>query len=211
MRLSLPMTLGVAVILAAAACGGSPPPAPPPQPNADSIEAARRAQARADSIAGEQARRDSIARAEAERDRIRRQREADSLAALRSEPEAVREMLARRVNFDFDRSNIRPRDAQVLDQKLAILQANPALNIEIAGHCDERGSDEYNLALGNRRALSAKQYLTSRGIADNRVSTRSFGEERPMDQGSNEAAWEQNRRDEFTITAGGNVLERPGM
>ncbi len=211
MRLSLPMTLGVAVILAAAACGGPPPPAPPPQPNADSIEAARRAQARADSIAGEQARRDSIARAEAERDRIRRQREADSLAALRSEPEAVREMLARRVNFDFDRSNIRPRDAQVLDQKLAILQANPALNIEIAGHCDERGSDEYNLALGNRRALSAKQYLTSRGIADNRVSTRSFGEERPMDQGSNEAAWEQNRRDEFTITAGGNVLKRPGM
>ena len=211
MRLSLPMTLGVAVILAAAACGGSPPPAPPPQPNADSIEAARRAQARADSIAGEQARRDSIARAEAERDRIRRQREADSLAALRSEPEAVREMLARRVNFDFDRSNIRPRDAQVLDQKLAILQANPALNIEIAGHCDERGSDEYNLALGNRRALSAKRYLTSRGIADNRVSTRSFGEERPMDQGSNEAAWEQNRRDEFTITAGGNVLKRPGM
>ncbi len=211
MRLSLPMTLGVAVILAAAACGGSPPPAPPPQPNADSIEAARRAQARADSIAREQARRDSIARAEAERDRIRRQGEADSLAALRSETEAVREMLARRVNFDFDRSNIRPGDAQVLDQKLAILQANPALNIEIAGHCDERGSDEYNLALGNRRALSAKQYLTSRGIADNRVSTRSFGEERPMDQGSNEAAWEQNRRDEFTIAAGGNVLKRPGM
>ncbi|MBI2402237.1 MAG: OmpA family protein, partial [Gemmatimonadetes bacterium] len=129
--------------------------------------------------------------------------------ALRRTTEEVRGMLAAMINFDFDRSDIRPGDAQILDQKLGILNANPNLQIEIVGHCDERGSDEYNLALGNRRALAAKQYLVSRGIEAGRIATRSMGEEQPLDPASNESAWAQNRRDEFGVTAGGDVLMRP--
>lgn len=206
MRLTL--TIGAAVILAAAAaCGGGPPP-PPPGPNPDSlarIEAARR-----DSIAREQARRDSIERARrAEEERLRRARE-DSLARVRAETEAVRAIVAEMINFDFDRSEIRPgRDTEVLERKLQVLNANPELRIEIVGHCDERGSDEYNLALGNRRALSAKQWLVSRGISPDRITTRSMGEEQPLDPGHNEEAWAKNRRAEFVITAGGEVLRRP--
>lgn len=205
MRLKLPFVIGVAVVIAAVACGGSPPP-PPPGPDPDSIAAAEAA--RRDSLAREQARRDSLERArQMEEERIRREAEATA----RAETEAVREIVAEMINFDFDRADVRPGDAQVLDRKLAVLQGNPNLMIEIVGHCDERGSDEYNLALGNRRALAAKQYLVSRGIADNRVSTRSMGEEQPLDPASHEDAWARNRRDEFGITGGGDMLRRSGM
>jgi peptidoglycan-associated lipoprotein len=212
MRLGLPRTIGLAVILAAAACGkkaAAPPPAP--VANTDSIEAARRRQqAMQDSIAREQARRDSAARAMAEADRLRRQREADSLAAIARDNDAVKAMLARAVHFDFDKSNIRPgEDTEILDEKLRVLQANPGLTIEIVGNADERGSDEYNLALGNRRAVSAKQYVTTRGIDAGRISTRSAGEEQPVDPGHNEDAWAKNRRDEFSATGGANSLRRP--
>jgi peptidoglycan-associated lipoprotein len=205
------MTIGLAVLLAAAACGkkqAAPPPAP--QPNQDSIEAARaRDRARQDSIAREQARRDSIARAQAEADRIRRSRE-DSLAAMGRETDAVRSMIGRAIHFDLDKSNIRPGDdAGILDEKLRILQANSGLTLEIVGHADERGSDEYNLALGNRRAVAAKQYLTGRGIDAGRLSTRSAGEEQPVDPGHTEDAWAKNRRDEFSATGGANSLRRP--
>lgn len=206
MRRATPLAFGIAVLAITAACGGNPPPEAP-QPNADSLAALERA--RQDSLAREQAIRDSIERARREaEERIRRASE-DSLAALRRGTEEVRGMVTAMINFDFDRSDIRPGDAQVLDRKLAVLQANPGLTIEIVGHCDERGSDEYNLALGNRRALSAKQYLVSRGIEAGRISTRSMGEEQPVNPGHDETAWSQNRRDEFGITAGGDVLMRP--
>ncbi len=211
MRHILPMSIGLAVVLGAAACGGGPPPGPPP-PDADSLAAAQaEAQRVRDSIAREQSIRDSLAR---ERQRIQAEQDrqrADSLNAIREETNRVRQALAVRINFDFDRSNIRPADAAALDRKLAILQANPALRIQVTGHCDERGSDEYNLALGNRRALAAKRYLTDRGIAEGRITTASMGEERPVATGSNEAAWGQNRRDEFSITSGGDRLTMPGM
>jgi peptidoglycan-associated lipoprotein len=212
MRLAIP-TIGLAVVLAAAACGGKKQAAPPPspQPNQDSIEAARRRQqAEQDSIARAQAARDSAARAQQEADRLRRQREADSLAALGREGDAVKAMIGRAVHFDLDKANIRAgEDAGILDEKLRILQANPSLTIEIVGHADERGSDEYNLALGNRRAVAAKQYLTGRGIDAARISTRSMGEEQPVDPGHSEDAWSKNRRDEFSASGGANSLKRP--
>jgi peptidoglycan-associated lipoprotein len=214
MRHILPISAGLVVVALAAACGGGPPP-PPPGPDPDSLAAAQAEQQRQDSIAAAAAERQAAADAAArERERIqaeeRRERE-DSLANVRAETNRVRDALARRVHFDFDRSNIRTEDAAVLDQKLAILQGNPALRIQVTGHCDERGSDEYNLALGNRRALAAKRYLTDRGIAESRITTSSMGEERPLAMGSNEGAWAQNRRDEFTIVSGGNQLRMPGM
>jgi len=204
MRLTVPITAGVAIILAAYACGNNPPPPPPPPPvNQDSIDSALAAQrARAQFV------QDSIRRAREEAERLQRARE-DSLARVRRETERVRNALETMVHFDFDRSNIRDEDMGSLDLKVAILQANPMLRIAIGGHCDERGSDEYNLALGNRRALAAKQYLIDRGIAEDRITTSSFGEERPIDGGHTEEAWARNRRDEFSITAGGSELHMP--
>ena len=209
MRLSLPITVAAtAILIAAAACGGGQPETAP-TPDPDSIA---REQARRDSIAAERARADSIRRAREEADRIARQRRADSLAAVRRENEAVMEMIRRMVNFDFDKSAIRAgQDTEVLEQKLAILQTNSGLRVEISGHCDERGTDEYNMALGMRRAVSAKQFLVDRGIAESRITVRSRGEEQPFDPGHNEEAWTQNRRGEFRVTSGGGSLKRPGM
>src|SRR5213594_2903288 len=120
------LVLGGLAVAGAAACGGGPKPqTPAPQPNADSAAAAE--QARRDSI--ERARQDSMARAMAEAERNRRQREADSLAALGRSAEAVRTLLGTMIHFDFDKANIRSDDAAVLDQKIAILQANPNLRI----------------------------------------------------------------------------------
>lgn len=205
-RLQLFSLTVLAVATVAAACGGNPEPAPAPEPNADSIALER---ARQDSIAREMARQDSIRRAMEEVERARRQREADSLAAIARANDEIRAMLAQMINFDFDRSNIRPGDATILDGKVGILRANPGLRIRIAGHCDERGSDEYNLALGNRRAASAKQYLVNQGIGADRIEIVSYGEERPMAMGATEEAWAQNRRAEFEIVAGGDMLVRP--
>ncbi len=212
MRHTLPISAGLFVMVVAAACGGGPPPAPL-GPNPDSLAAAQaEEQLVRDSIAAEQAAvRDSVIRdrqrVEAEEARVRE----DLAAEAREETNNVRELLARRVHFDFDRSDVRPDEAAILDEKLAVLQRNPNLQIRVTGHCDERGSDEYNLALGNRRALAAKRYLTDRGIAESRIATSSMGEERPIAMGANEGAWAQNRRDEFTIISGGGTLQMPGM
>jgi peptidoglycan-associated lipoprotein len=206
MRFSFPLTAGLGFVLVALACGGQP--APPPTPAVDSA-AIRDSLARAE--AARRAAEDAAARERAAREAAAREAAArDSLARLAAATERVRGMLTAMINFDYDKSNIRPGDAATLDQKIAILQANPALRISVTGHCDERGSDEYNLALGNRRALAAREYLVNRGISADRISTASRGEEQPMDPASNEAAWSRNRRDEFAVTAGGDQLRAPG-
>jgi peptidoglycan-associated lipoprotein len=206
MRFSIPLMAGAGFVLVALACGGQP--APPPAPVVDSA-AIRDSLARAE--AARRAADEAAAREREARERAAREAAArDSLDRLAAATERVRGMLAAIINFDYDKSNIRPGDAAVLDQKIAILQANPALRISVTGHCDERGSDEYNLALGNRRALAAREYLVNRGISADRISTASRGEEQPMDPASNEAAWSRNRRDEFAITAGGDQLRAPG-
>ena len=203
-RLPLLLLIGLAVAAVAACPGKKPDTTPVPQGlNADSAAEAERR--RADSAA--QAEREAREREEAER--RRQQAIADSLAALGQTTNAVKTMLATLIHFDYDKAIVRGGDAAVLDQKVAILQANPGLRIRISGHCDERGSDEYNLALGNRRATAAKQYLVSHGIDGGRVETVSYGEERPMDPGHNEDAWSKNRRDEFEILAGGDALKQP--
>ena len=186
---------------AAGACRSAPPP-PPPEPVVDN-DAAARERARQDSIArAEQARRDSIARAE--------QARRDSIAAAERALASVRNTITAPIYFEFDQSTVTEQSRATLEAKIPILNANPALRIRVAGHTDERGSDEYNMALGQRRAAAAKRYLVQRGIADNRIETVSFGEERPVATGSSESAWAQNRRAEFEIIAGGNNLRTGG-
>ena len=203
-RLPLVVLSGLAVAVIAACGGKKPEPVTPVTgPNPDSAAAAQKAHD--DSMRAAQDEADRKAREEAERQR----RIADSLAAIGKSTEAVKTLLATLVHFDFDKANIRGDDGAVLDQKVGILQANPGLRIRVAGHCDERGSDEYNLALGNRRAIASKQYLVSHGIDAGRIETVSYGKERPLDPGHDESAWAKNRRDEFEITAGGDALKQP--
>ncbi len=117
--------------------------------------------------------------------------------------------LANMIHFDLDQDAIKPEDRPILDRKADILRANPALRIRVSGHADERGSDEYNLVLGNKRALAAKQYLVSKGVDASRIDVTSLGEERPVASGSDEGSWAQNRRDEFEIISGGDRLVAP--
>ena len=142
----------------------------------------------------------------AERERLdneRRAREAAERAA------AVKADLAAMINFEYDQATVRSTDQATLDRKAAILGANPNVRIQISGHADERGSDEYNLALGNRRAAAAKRYLENKGIDGSRMEVVSYGEERPLAQGADESSYAQNRRDEFQVTAGGDNLVAP--
>ncbi|MGB9627664.1 MAG: peptidoglycan-associated lipoprotein Pal, partial [Thermodesulfobacteriota bacterium] len=109
--------------------------------------------------------------------------------------------LLKDIHFDFDKYNIRPQDAEILKENAALLKKYPKVKIQIEGHCDERGTNEYNMALGERRANSTKNFLISLGIPAERMTTISYGEERPVDPGHNEEAWAKNRRAHFIITA----------
>jgi peptidoglycan-associated lipoprotein len=146
-------------------------------------------------------------------ERIRQQAFDDSVRAARAatarEAEALRNTLREVIHFDFDESDLRDDARARLEAKLPILLANPGVMLRISGHADERGSDEYNLALGQRRAAAAKRYLTERGVADGRIETASFGEEQPVAAGGDEASHAANRRAEFEITGGGDRLARP--
>ncbi|BDV43789.1 peptidoglycan-associated lipoprotein [Geotalea uraniireducens] len=103
------------------------------------------------------------------------------------------------IYFAFDSSLLSDQARNTLVKNVDYLKANPMAKIQIAGNCDERGSDEYNLALGERRAQSAKKYLETMGITGDRLSTISYGKEKPVDPGHDEAAWAKNRRDDFVV------------
>lgn len=189
------------LIVVAAACHHSPPvvASRPSGPNADSLRLAR---ARADSIArADAARRDSMARASARADSIRRAADAMRLAS-----ENARRTITAPVHFAFDQSDIEPNDRGLLDQKATILVAHRAVQLRLDGNADERGSDEYNLALGMRRASAVRRYLMEHGVDSTRLAITSNGEERPVCQGHEESCWAQNRRVEFVITTGDNQI-----
>lgn len=103
------------------------------------------------------------------------------------------------VYFDFDKAVLKPEALTALEKNFTVLKEKGDIKVRIEGNCDERGSDEYNLALGDRRARSAKNFLVKRGIAAERMETVSYGKEHPVDQGHNEEAWSKNRRDDFVI------------
>jgi peptidoglycan-associated lipoprotein len=101
------------------------------------------------------------------------------------------------IYFEFDKSTLTPAAQDNLLQKAEWLRENPDATVTIEGHCDDRGTNEYNLALGDRRAESAKAFLVDLGIDASRLASISYGEERPVDPRNNEEAWAKNRRDHF--------------
>lgn len=103
----------------------------------------------------------------------------------------------KRIHFDFDKYNIKPEWVPQMKANAEWLQKHANYNLVIEGHCDERGTIEYNIGLGDRRAKSAKSYLVNLGVDPNRISTISYGEERPLCTAHNESCWWQNRRAEF--------------
>jgi len=125
-------------------------------------------------------------------------------AAPQEAPPEVQEMMLNfsRVYFDFDQSTLGSASKSALDTNAAIMQKKADIKVEIQGHADERGTTDYNLALGTRRAQVVYDYLSAQGIAPSRLKVVSYGEERPLASGSSESAWSQNRRAEFRITWG---------
>ncbi len=135
------------------------------------------------------------ARAEAERQaRLRDLKMAQKLA------DEIRNFEAENIYFAFDRSDLTDESKSALREKGNWLRANGDYSVNISGNCDERGTAEYNLALGERRAHAAKKFLMGLGISENRLATISYGEERPVDPGHNDEAWTKNRNDQFTLT-----------
>jgi peptidoglycan-associated lipoprotein len=131
--------------------------------------------------------------------------ESERLARLRKLQDAqrfadeARMFESEDIYFDFDKSNLKPESKAILRKRASWLRNNMSSSIRIEGHCDERGSNEYNLALGERRAHAAKQFLMALGISGDRILTISYGEERPAAPGHDEGAWEKNRRDELKL------------
>jgi len=200
-RSAVVTTLG-SLLVAAAGCHHAPEVVPTPvvQASADNGAADRAEAARRDSIArADAARRDATARAA----RLR----ADSIARADADRRAreaanARTAMEARIYFDFDQSELKPDAVAALDAKIPVMQANRGIQIRIEGNADERGSDQYNLGLGQRRAGAAKRYLMDHGIEASRIETVSYGKERPVCTDHQESCWGQNRRDEFVITAG---------
>lgn len=201
-------------LLLAAACSSAPkPPAPAPEPSAAEIAMHRHVQDSLDAVAKvtadsieaarqlailEKARADSVEQARLAAETLVRQAEEQN-AALRTE-------LALNVHFDVAKSALTPEGREALDRKAAILAANPDVRLKITGGCDDRGSDQYNQALGQRRAAAAKAYLVGKGVDIARLDGVSTGEKSPVDSGTGEAAWALNRRAEFAIVGGDGPL-----
>ncbi len=137
------------------------------------------------------------ARLKAERER--RLREA-RLKEQQAREAQLREIFVNQdIHFEYDRYDLTPEAKQILNQKAAYLKAHPEIKVIIEGHCDERGSNAYNMALGEKRAKAAAAYLEAMGIDPNRLETVSYGEERPLVLGHTEEAYAANRRAHFVI------------
>ena len=198
------LVAAVVFLAAAGACRRRPAAVPTPVNPAqsadelarqrDSLDAAQRARALRDSA-------DLAARQAAER---ARQAGRDSATA------GARSTLLAAVYFDYDASELRGDSRAALEAKLPIMERFGELRVRVAGHTDDRGSDEYNLALGQRRASAVRDWLAGRGIAGDRMEIVSFGEERGACGDEAESCWSRNRRAEFEIAAGGESLTVPG-
>jgi peptidoglycan-associated lipoprotein len=121
---------------------------------------------------------------------------------VQSAPDTRGSTLAERIHFALDRADLTPEARTALAAKAEVLRTSPNVSLRIAGHADERGSDEYNLALSKRRAAEAKRFLMQQGIDSTRLETVGYGEEQPLDPSSTEPAWAMNRRADFNVSGG---------
>lgn len=215
MRRGVSLKSVVILLALAAACGGGPEPEPepappPPPPPAETDDAAAREaeaqrlceRARAALEAGNyDTARELFRQAETQYAGTACAESAGDEIARVDAIEAIRE----RIHFEFDRSAITDEAAAVLQRKAEVLRRYPDLALVIEGHCDERGSLEYNQALGMRRSESARRFLASQEVNTDAFRTVSFGEEQPLVNQSNESAWAMNRRAEFVITEWGSL------
>ena len=144
----------------------------------------------------EQPKVDMEAMKKAEEERQARLREMEMAQQLRDE---IKEFEAEMIHFDFDKSELKMEARSILAKKAEWLRKHPEFSVRIEGYCDERGTIEYNLALGERRANAAWKFLNALGISGSRMSTISYGEEDPIDPAHTPAAWAKNRRDEFKL------------
>jgi len=171
------LVVALSMALTVTACGRNPA----PQPAAPQQEVAARPTSDSDAAA-------------------RAAREAEE--ARQRELQRIRGVLGTRVHFDYDDSSIRSDAKRTLDEKLPLLRQDATWQLTIEGHADERGSTEYNVALGMRRAVAVRDYFVGFGLSPQRFQTVSYGEERPLATGSNDGAWSQNRRAEFQAMGG---------
>jgi len=160
------------------------------QKERERLEAEKKAQEEA-RLKEEEAKREA-ARQEAAKREFEKSLQAKKTPGI--EGEVFESGLLKDIHFEFDRYEVRPQDAELLKQNAAWLTKSPNAKIQIEGHCDERGTSEYNLALGERRANSTKKYLISLGVKADRISTITYGKERPLDPSHTEEAWAKNRR-----------------
>jgi len=190
--------LAIGLVLAALGVGGlacrKPAPMPEP-PKVDlAAEAAAKAKAEAEAKAAAEAKRkaeeEARRKAEQEKAEAARKAEANKLAAYKKAAEKA----LQDVHFDYDKSVIKEEDKAALQALADFMRANPQAKIQLEGHCDERGTVEYNLALGERRAAATKAYLKALGVGDDRMDTISYGKERPLCTEANEGCWHRNRR-----------------
>lgn len=135
----------------------------------------------------------------AKEEAVKTEERAAKEAASITEMKVAEEFRLEDIHFDFDKSDIKEKDREILKGLAEWLSKNKSSKMQIEGHCDERGTNEYNLALGERRAHSAKQYLVTLGVGKDRISTISYGEEKPLCAESSEDCWAKNRRGHFVI------------
>lgn len=149
--------------------------------------------------AAEEARQKELERQRAIKEESLREEQLAAQHTTGEQATARSEFVNEDIHFAFDSITLNTEAQAILRKKAQWLKAHPTVTVTIEGHCDERGTNEYNLALGDRRAHSAKVFLIDLGIDPSRINTVSYGEERPLDRGRNEAAWARNRRDHFVI------------
>jgi peptidoglycan-associated lipoprotein len=186
----------LAVLLTLGAGVACKKPAPAPEP--PKTEEAPKPPVTNDDEAKRKAEEEARRKAEEEA-RLRAEAAAAEAARKAAAYKAAAEAALKDINFDFDKSAIREMDKPKLQAIADFMKAYPQANVQIEGHCDERGTVEYNLALGERRAYAAQSYLVSLGTADTRLSSISYGKERPKVQGKDEETWMINRRCEFKL------------
>ncbi len=185
------LTLAVLVIFFAAGCTKSKISSEPVTTTSAEEEAARKAE--------EEARQRELARQKALAEENLKEESIDATLASEREQAAKARFENEDIYFEFDSIQLAPEALEILTKKGEWLRENPAATVTIEGHCDNRGTNEYNLALGEGRAQSAKTYLMDLGIDISRLNTISYGEERPLDPQQTEGAWAKNRRAHFVI------------